>query len=39
MKDGGGYNIDHQQFYYEELQQHYYEEEYYGTKAKADKYY
>lgn len=28
MKDGGGYNVDHQQYYYDELQ-HYYDEEYY----------
>lgn len=28
MKDGGGYNLDHQQYYYDELQ-HYYDEEHY----------
>ena len=41
MKDGGGYNLDHQHYVYEDLQ-HYYEEEHYGGdggKTKADKYY
>lgn len=44
MKDGGGYNVDHQQYYYDELQ-HYYDEEYHHHQhsekpsAKDNKYY
>lgn len=43
MKDGGGYNLDHQQYYYDELQ-HYYDEEHYHHQhaepsTKDNKYY